>query len=113
MPSFSLLEAGRGKARYVSSRGRFGMSVLASNWRFWCSHASQPWEAVVAPRGIAAQATRESSRSDFGALKSTGRGRRVPRSASQARAPCCELQSAAAADLGRYSPGSAFIPDHL
>eukprot|EP01043_Picozoa_sp_COSAG02_P085834 COSAG02_NODE_23408_length_719_cov_4.354839_1_plen_103_part_01 len=36
---------------------------------------------VVARRGTTTEATRESSRSGFGALKSTGSRRRVPRSA--------------------------------
>ncbi len=41
MPSFSLLDAGRGKARCVSSRGRFGMGVLICDWRFQRSLVSQ------------------------------------------------------------------------
>jgi hypothetical protein len=72
-------------------------------------------EAATAPRGTAAEATRESSRSDFGVLKSTGCGRRVPRSASPARAPCrpCasgQLQPAFAPDLGRYRPAAPASP---
>ena len=74
--------------------------------------------AVLARSSTAAEATRESSRSDFGVLKSTGCGRHVPRPASPARAasrPCAsrQLQPAPAPDLGRYCPSSACSPDHL
>ena len=34
MPSFSLPEAGGGKASYVSSSARFRSGVLTSDWRF-------------------------------------------------------------------------------
>ena len=70
---------------------------------------------VAARRGTTTEATRESSRSGFGALKSTGSRRRVPRSASPARATCrplvsCQLQPAAAPDLGRYRPAAPASP---
>ena len=68
-------------------------------------------------RGTAAQAARESSRSGFEALKSTGLRRRVPRPASPARAAsrqCAsgQLQPAVAPDLSRYrtaAPASLII----
>ena len=41
MPSFSLLEAGHGKAGYVALRGRFRAGVLTSDWRFRRSPVSQ------------------------------------------------------------------------
>ena len=71
--------------------------------------------AAAARRGTTTEATRESSRSGFGALKSTGSRRRVPRSASPARATCrplvsCQLQPAAAPDLGRYRPAAPASP---
>ena len=34
MPSFSLLDAGGWKARYVSSSWRLGSVVLTGDWRF-------------------------------------------------------------------------------
>jgi hypothetical protein len=34
MPNFSLLQAGRGKAKYVALRGRFRAGVLTGDWCF-------------------------------------------------------------------------------
>ena len=66
-------------------------------------------------RAVTAEAARESSRSGLGALKSTGSRRRVPRSASPARAASrqrasYQLQPAPAPDLGRYRPAAPASP---
>ena len=63
MSSFSLLEAGRGKARYVSARGRLGMGVLTSDWRFRRSHSVQSMMSEIECGNLSTlRQTQESSR---------------------------------------------------
>ena len=47
MPSFSLPEAGGGKASYVSSSARFRSGVLTGDWRFQRSPVPQRFSGSV------------------------------------------------------------------
>ena len=59
MSSFSLLEAGHGKARYVALRGRFRAGVLTSDWRCGALLCLSTSASQLAVYGILSSALRK------------------------------------------------------